>query len=232
MDGGGRLVRPLSAGVSRRRGRCDEPSLPAPLDPLSPLPRPAAVPARALGRRPARAPPAALSRHRACLSASSGSRAAPASCSAGMSRRCVETYGEPHHVLARAVGLGIERVTIVRHRGQLTEVEVLAAAGISPRVSLPFLSVRETRERLEARAARQERVRPQALPERARRHPRRARRPRAVAAERRALHHRGRRHRRSTPSTSALRLSAARRRRARRTSTPRTTSPCSRRRGR
>jgi cell division protein FtsQ len=57
-------------------------------------------------------------------------------------------YGEPHHVLARAIGLGIERVTI-SGIAQLTETEILTAAGISPRVSLPFLDVRETRERLE-----------------------------------------------------------------------------------
>jgi cell division protein FtsQ len=57
-------------------------------------------------------------------------------------------HGEPHHVLARAVGLGVERVTI-SGIAQLTEMEILNAAGISPRVSLPFLDVRETRERLE-----------------------------------------------------------------------------------
>jgi cell division protein FtsQ len=57
-------------------------------------------------------------------------------------------HGELHHLLARAVGLGIERVTI-SGIAQLTEAEILDAAGISPRVSLPFLGVRETRERLE-----------------------------------------------------------------------------------
>ncbi|HEX8662393.1 MAG TPA: cell division protein FtsQ/DivIB [Beijerinckiaceae bacterium] len=57
-------------------------------------------------------------------------------------------HGEPHHLLARALGLGIERVTIAGI-AQLNETEVLDAAGISPRVSLPFLSVREAREGLE-----------------------------------------------------------------------------------
>jgi cell division protein FtsQ len=58
-----------------------------------------------------------------------------------------EQYGEPHHVLARALGLGIARVTI-SGLDQMREAEVLAAAGVSPKVSLAFLSVAETRDRL------------------------------------------------------------------------------------
>jgi cell division protein FtsQ len=57
-------------------------------------------------------------------------------------------YGEPHHALARLVGLGLERVTISGIE-QMRESEVLAAAGLSSKVSLPFLSVNDVRERLE-----------------------------------------------------------------------------------
>ena len=60
-----------------------------------------------------------------------------------------EQHGEFHHLLARAVGLGLDRVTI-SGIAQLRESEVLEAAGISPRVSLAFLAVGEVRERLEA----------------------------------------------------------------------------------
>jgi cell division protein FtsQ len=57
-------------------------------------------------------------------------------------------YGEPHHILARALGLGIERVTIAG-LDQMREAEVLEAAGVSPKISLAFLSVAEVRERLQ-----------------------------------------------------------------------------------
>jgi cell division protein FtsQ len=57
-------------------------------------------------------------------------------------------HGEPHHALARALGLGLERVTIAGI-AQMREAEVLAAAGLDGRVSLAFLSVNEVRERLE-----------------------------------------------------------------------------------
>ena len=57
-------------------------------------------------------------------------------------------HGEPHHALARAVGLGVETVTL-SGIAQMTEAEVLAAAGVGPKTSLAFLSVAETRERLE-----------------------------------------------------------------------------------
>jgi cell division protein FtsQ len=57
-------------------------------------------------------------------------------------------YGQPHHALARMVGLGLERVTI-SGISQIRETEVLMAAGLSSKVSLAFLDVNEVRERLE-----------------------------------------------------------------------------------
>lgn len=57
-------------------------------------------------------------------------------------------YGEPHHALARMVGLGLERIT-VSGISQMRESEMLLAAGLSPKTSLAFLSVTEVRERLE-----------------------------------------------------------------------------------
>ena len=59
------------------------------------------------------------------------------------------TYGEFHHVVARSVGLGVERVTI-SGLAELDEIEVLHTAGITPRGSLAFLDVAETRRLLEA----------------------------------------------------------------------------------
>jgi cell division protein FtsQ len=60
-----------------------------------------------------------------------------------------ETYGEPKHALARLVGLGIDRITISGLSG-LSEIEVLVAAGIDPKVSLAFFDADEARKRLEA----------------------------------------------------------------------------------
>jgi cell division protein FtsQ len=60
----------------------------------------------------------------------------------------VNQYGEPHHALASAVGLGLEQVTI-SGIAQVRENEVLAAAGLDHRVSLAFLDVNDVRERLE-----------------------------------------------------------------------------------
>jgi cell division protein FtsQ len=56
--------------------------------------------------------------------------------------------GDPHHVVARALGLGIDRVTI-SGIAQLAESEVLAAAGITPGASLVFLNVSDVRAQLE-----------------------------------------------------------------------------------
>lgn len=58
-------------------------------------------------------------------------------------------YGEPHHMLARLVGFGIDRVTIAGI-AELSEVEVLVAAGIDPKISLPFFDADQARRRLEA----------------------------------------------------------------------------------
>jgi cell division protein FtsQ len=58
------------------------------------------------------------------------------------------TYGEPHHALARVLGLGLERVTI-SGIAQLRESDVLAAAGLNSLVSLPFLSASTIRGHLE-----------------------------------------------------------------------------------
>ncbi|WP_201859900.1 cell division protein FtsQ/DivIB [Microvirga soli] len=60
----------------------------------------------------------------------------------------IRQHGEPHHALARTVGLGLEQVTI-SGISQMGENEVLAAAGINGKLSLAFLDVNDLRERLE-----------------------------------------------------------------------------------
>jgi cell division protein FtsQ len=57
-------------------------------------------------------------------------------------------HGEPHHAVGRFVGLGLERVTI-SGIAQMRESEVLAAAGLTDRLSLAVLSASQVRERLE-----------------------------------------------------------------------------------
>jgi cell division protein FtsQ len=59
-----------------------------------------------------------------------------------------KVHGEPHHALARFVGLGLERITI-SGIDQMRAAEVLLAAGITPNTSLAFLDVSDVRERLE-----------------------------------------------------------------------------------
>ena len=60
----------------------------------------------------------------------------------------IHDHGEPHHAVARLAGLGLEQVTI-SGASQMRDNEVLAAAGLDWRVSLPFLDVNEVRTRLE-----------------------------------------------------------------------------------
>ena len=58
-----------------------------------------------------------------------------------------DEYGDPRDVIARAVGLGLEKVTI-SGIARLGEAELLHAAGISNRGSLAFLNVATVRRRL------------------------------------------------------------------------------------
>ena len=60
-----------------------------------------------------------------------------------------DAYGEPRDLIARILGLGIDRITI-SGLSQLREKEILDAAGISPRTSLAFTSAADVRARLEA----------------------------------------------------------------------------------
>ena len=60
----------------------------------------------------------------------------------------IRQNGQPHHALARMLGLGLEQVTI-SGIAQMRESEVLAAAGLDAKLSLAFLNVNDVRERLE-----------------------------------------------------------------------------------
>jgi cell division protein FtsQ len=60
-----------------------------------------------------------------------------------------DAAGDPRDAIARALGFGLERITI-SGLSQLSEREVLQIAGISPRVSLPFLGAADIRAKLEA----------------------------------------------------------------------------------
>ena len=151
MDGGGRLLRPLTAGPP---GAVGARNIPLPNPPSAFPNRLVRLLARPQLRR-GRSVAVPLERrlpHFLGTGLALGFLVAAIGIglgSGGHLQAAREHYGAPHHLLARAVGLGIERVTI-SGIAQLHEPEVLAFAGISPRVSLPFLSVRETRERLEA----------------------------------------------------------------------------------
>ena len=105
----------------------------------------------------------------------------------------IRDYGEPHHALARAVGLGLEQVTI-SGISQMGENEVLAAAGINSKLSLAFLDVNEPARAPRARSDGQVGDRAQALSERARHHAHRARGACHLAEQRRAVRHCRRRH--------------------------------------
>lgn len=147
MDGGGRDRGPLTAGPAGGAG-----------------PTPASFPAFPPTRAPFGLFGSGLSRHRSVAPRGKGPFPRHlgtfltlgffgATAFAGLSHgghldALHARYGEPHHALARAVGLGVETVTI-SGLAQMTEAEVLAAGGIGPLTSLAFLSVAETRERLE-----------------------------------------------------------------------------------
>ena len=60
----------------------------------------------------------------------------------------VDREGQPWDIAARVLGFEISAVTITG-QSRMSEQELLAAAGVGPRDSLPFLDVNAVRERLE-----------------------------------------------------------------------------------
>ena len=127
MDGGGRFLRPLSAGFSGRAGRGASSS-----SQFFVL----------LQRRLPRFFGAALTVAFFVMVGITGAIVG------GHVQTLRERYGEPQHALARLFGLGVDQV-VISGIAQLTEAEVLAAAGISAKVSLAFLDPAEVRDRLE-----------------------------------------------------------------------------------
>ena len=146
MDGGGRLPRSVKAMTARSSSR---------------LPAAAPAPQLLIGserqgrwlRRPRRSQPLAerLPRHIGTwlalgfLTLSLGSGFVLG----GHWQTMQDNYGEPRHMFARALGFGIDRVTISGLSG-LSEQEVLVAAGIDPKTSLVFFDADEARKQLEA----------------------------------------------------------------------------------
>lgn len=67
----------------------------------------------------------------------------------GQYQAFIEENGAPRDLLAKALGFGIDAVTITG-QGELAEPEVLALAGVGPKNSLVFLDAAQTRDRLMA----------------------------------------------------------------------------------
>lgn len=72
-----------------------------------------------------------------------------ASVRGGQYESFVAQYGAPRDLVAKALGFGVDAVTITG-QGELSEPEILAAAGVGPKISLPFLDVARARESLMA----------------------------------------------------------------------------------
>jgi cell division protein FtsQ len=145
MDGGGRIARPLTAGAPGG-ARAPAPSSSSIDRFLTLFARP-----RFVRRKSVVAPGARrLPRHlgTALALAFFGAVAGAGLTLGGHLEQLRADLGEPHHAIARAVGLGVERITI-SGIARLAESEILAAAGITPKTSLPFLSASEARARLE-----------------------------------------------------------------------------------
>src|SRR5918993_1386497 len=128
MDGGGRFLRPLSAGYSGRAGAVARSS-----------------PLRLLDKLNGRLPRLFGTTLTFVFFASVG---VAGFILGGHAQAFRAAYGEPRHAVARLLGLGVDQVTI-SGIAQLTEGEVLTTGGISPKVSLAFLDATEVRERLE-----------------------------------------------------------------------------------
>lgn len=150
MDGGGRVLEPLTAGFpgvaagrpDRRHGRGARlPFLSLPSVPFRTRRRSfVAVP---LGRRIPRLTGTAL------VLAFFGVTGFYGLVLGGQYETLRREFGEPRDVAARVVGFGLDKITI-SGLAQLSEREVLRIAGINPLLSLPFIGVADIRARLEA----------------------------------------------------------------------------------
>lgn len=141
MDGGGRFPESLSGDAAGRSG-------PARLAGAV-LSR---LPSRSLSVRRARSGPrltARLSRGTGTVAVSMtfAAFALAGFVASGRYDAFVAEQGRPLDVAARLMGFGVERVTI-SGISRMYEREVLAAAGIDWRTSVPFLNVGEVREKL------------------------------------------------------------------------------------
>jgi cell division protein FtsQ len=144
MDGGGRVLEPLTVGYSGGGSRARSASsfrIPSPFAPFGARRRRSA--ADALARRLPANLGTGLTLVLFAVIAAYGAVAG------GHFAAFREVSGEPRDAIARALGFGLERITI-SGLSQLSEREVLEVAGISPRVSLPFLGAADLRAKLEA----------------------------------------------------------------------------------
>lgn len=155
MDGRGRFLRSLGEG---RRVFGASARLVAPLSASAGFAwsRPAREAGRPRPRRPRRGAAArlaaVLSRPGAGLAFAAvlfGAVGAYGAARGGHYDAMVAAYGQPSDIAARALGFGVDQVTVVG-RNELTEQEILAAADVGPRNSLPFLDVAKVRQRLVA----------------------------------------------------------------------------------
>ena len=152
MDGGGRVVEPLTAGFSGlAAGRPDAYSGHgrSARRPLFSLPR---LPSFRRRRRSFVTVPLARRLPRltgtALVLAFFGATGFYGLVLGGQYDALRQEYGEPRDVVARTIGFGLEKITI-SGIAQLREREVLQIGGINPLLSLPFLSAADIRERLE-----------------------------------------------------------------------------------
>ena len=140
MDGGGRVAEPLTAGRTGGRAEFALPRLAVLGFGRRRRRRSVAVP---IGRRLPRFTGTALTFGFFAAVAATGL------VQNGSYADLRAAYGDPRDLAARAVGLGVEKVTIAGIAG-LSEIDVLTTGGITPTSSLPFIGAAELRDRLQS----------------------------------------------------------------------------------
>ena len=150
MDGGGRVVRSLSASLRMRAGRV--PGRPSP--PTRPPPKVLLRGERARARTRSAGACRSIARRRSArdradAGACSSARPATGAVRGGQFDGFVARHGGVGDVAARALGFGVDVVT-VSGATHMSEPRILAIAGVSAKESLPFFDVAAARARLEA----------------------------------------------------------------------------------